>query len=70
MLGPFGVPGAEGCILCSCLRYLAPLGGGGGGGMRQCSDNKKMGCGTDCFGCAIGLVGVSPAHWCMSLWAV
>ena len=26
MLGPFGVPGAERCILCSCLRYLAPLG--------------------------------------------
>ena len=27
-------------------------------------------CGMDCFGCALGLVGVSSAHWCLSLWAV
>ena len=26
MLGPFGVPGAEECILCSCLHCLAPFG--------------------------------------------
>ena len=26
VLGRFGVPGAEGCILCSYLRHLAPLG--------------------------------------------
>ena len=26
VLGPFGVPGAEECILCFCLHCLAPLG--------------------------------------------
>ena len=25
-------------------------------------------CGMDCFGCVLGLFGVSPAHWCLSFW--
>ena len=27
------------------------------------------GCGMDCFGCMLGIFGVSPAHWCLSFWA-
>ena len=56
VLGHFGVPGAEGSILCSCLCYLAPLG--------------YQGIRHGLFWCTQGLVGVSPAHCCLSLWAV
>ena len=27
------------------------------------------GCGMDCFGCVLGLFGVSSAHWRLSFWA-
>ena len=56
VLSPFGVPGAERCILCSCLHYFALL------GYRLIQHG--------CFGCTQELVGVSPVHWCLCLWVV
>ena len=57
MLGSFGVQGAEGCTLVPVCVIGSLVGAGG--------------CGMDCFGCILGLFGVSPAHGhgCLSFWA-
>ena len=56
MLDPFGVPGAEGAFFVPvCVSWL-PWG--------------TEGFGMGCFGCAKGLVAVSPLHWCPCLWVV
>ena len=55
MLGSFGVQGLRGALLF-LFALLGSLVG-------------IRGCGMDCFGCVLGLVGVPPAHWCLGLWA-
>ena len=56
VLGPFGVLGDEGCILCSCLHYLASL---GYRGIRQ-----------GLFWLCMGICWGFPVHWCLCPWAV